>query len=329
LYVTTQGATVKLDGERLTVFADGEKTGEARLPNTSHVALVGNAQISTQALRSLVSRGVPVHLFTYGGWWVGACHGADSNNVELRLAQYKTTTDAEACLRLARRTIYSKIANCRTLLRRNQREPDAVSLRELKILSRKALVAETAESLLGIEGTAARTYFQRFNGMLTEQSIAEGYQFETRTRRPPTDRINALLSFCYSLLTKDTLVACRTVGLDPLLGFYHKPHFGRPSLALDLMEEFRPLLADSTVLHAINNGVVQYRDFHIAAGAVSLTDAARKRLIQTYEQRLDTEVQHPVFGYRISYRQVLEVQARLLARVLVGEIDEYPVFRTR
>jgi len=329
LYVTTQGASVQLDGERLAVYADGQKTAEARLPNTSHLALIGNVQISTQAVRSLLSRGIPIHYFTFGAWWAGACTGADSNNVELRLAQYRGSLDANQCLALAKRWVHSKIANCRTLLRRNHRAPDPVVLKELKILARKALDAEKLESLLGIEGTAARTYFQSFTGMLSDASLAAGYQFDGRTRRPPTDRMNALLSFCYSLLTKDMLIACRTAGLDPLLGFYHQPRFGRPSLALDLMEEFRPIVADSVVLNAVNNGVIQYDDFIEATGSVALKDGARKRLIQVYEQRLDDEVTHPVFGYRISYRQVLEIQARLLGRVLLGELPEYPTFRTR
>lgn len=329
LYVSTQGASVQLDGEQLFVYADGERCAEARLPNTSHLALIGNVQLSTQALRSLLSRGIPVHYFTYGGWWVGASTGADSNNVELRLAQYEASLDPARCLGLARRWIYSKISNCRTLLRRNHRQADPVVLRELKILSNKALEAEQLESLLGIEGTAARTYFKSFNGMLSDASIAQGYEFETRSRRPPTDRMNALLSFCYSLLVKDVLVACRVAGLDPLLGFYHQPHFGRPSLALDLMEEYRPLIADSVVLNVINNGVVQYGDFIEVTGSVALKDNARKRLIAIYEQRLADEVTHPVFGYKICYRQVLEVQARLLGRVLLGELAEYPVFRTR
>jgi CRISP-associated protein Cas1 len=329
LYVTTQGATVQLDGERLNVYADGEKLAEARLPNTSHLALVGNVQISTQAVRSLLSRGVPIHYFTFGGWWAGSCTGADSNNVELRIAQYRASQDPAQCLALAKRWVHSKIANSRTLLRRNHRSPDQVVLNELKILARKALSTDKLESLLGIEGTAARTYFQSFTGMLSDASVASGYQFDGRTRRPPTDRMNALLSFCYALLTKDLLLACRAAGLDPLLGFYHQPRFGRPSLALDLMEEFRPIVADSVVLNAVNNGVIQYDDFIEATGSVALKDGARKRLIQVYEQRLDDAVTHPVFGYRISYRQVLEVQARLLGRVLLGEIAEYPIFRTR
>src|SRR5690606_29993141 len=151
-----------------------------------------------------------------------------------------------------------------------------------------------------------------FTEMLTDAACASGFCLEGRNRRPPRDPLNALLSFSYSLLVKDTLAACRAAGLDPLLGFYHQPRFGRPSLALDLMQEFRPILADSAVIHAVNNGAVQADDFVVSGGAYALTDHARRRFIQTYEQRMDQEIQHPVFGYRISYRRVLDVQARLL-----------------
>lgn len=329
VYVSTQGASIRLDGHRLLVVVNGEKQAEARLPHTSHISLYGNVQISTQALRSLLGRGIPVHFFTYGGWWSGACVGADSNNVQLRLRQYHAAEDAEQCLMLARRWVHSKIANSRTLLRRNHHAAPAVVLNELRFLAQKALKAESAESLLGIEGTAARTYFGEFAGMLTETSLAAGYSWEGRNRRPPRDRLNALLSFAYSLLTKEVLSACRTAGLDPLLGFYHRPQFGRPSLALDLMEEFRPIIADSTVLLAINNGTVQYDDFDEAAGSVALDERARRRFIQTYEKRLHQEVTHPVFGYKVSYRRVLELQTRLLTRLLLGEITEYPIFRVR
>lgn len=141
--------------------------------------------------------------------------------------------------------------------------------------------------------------------------------------------MNALLSLSYSLLTKDMLLAVQAAGLDPLLGFYHQPRFGRPALALDLMEEFRPILADSIVLNVINNGVVKASSFVKVADAVSLTDAARKDVMKAHERRLDELVTHPVFGYRLSYRRVLEVQARLLGRLLLGEVETYPAFRTR
>lgn len=329
LYVSTQGASVRLDGQRLSVYADGELQTEARLPNTTHVALFGNVQISTQAIRALLGKGVAVHFFSYGSWWSGAATGADSNNVELRLAQYRGTQDTAQCVALATRWVHSKIKNCRTLLRRNHRAADPVVLNELKFLANKALATTELESLLGIEGTAARTYFQSFGGMLSDTTLERGFDLNGRNRRPPKDRVNALLSLAYSLLTKDLVAACRAAGLDPLLGFYHQPHFGRPSLALDLMEEFRPLIADSVVLGALNNGVVQYDDFTEQVGSVALSDRGRKRFIEVYEQRLSDEITHQVFGYKVSYRRTLEVQARLLGRVLLGELPEYPIFGTR
>lgn len=329
MYVTKQGASVRLDGHQLLVYAEGEKLHEARLPATSHLSLFGNVQISTQAIRSLLERGVGVHFFTYGGWWSGACVGADSNNVDLRIAQYRAGDNPELSLRLARGWVYSKISNCRTLLRRNHSSPPPAVLKELQILGRKALEAPSAETLLGLEGTAARTYFSEFAGMLSEASVSLGFSWETRNRRPPKDRLNALLSLAYSLLTKDLTTACRTAGLDPLLGFYHRPQFGRPSLALDLMEEFRPLIADSTVVNVVNNRILDAGDFQMNGTGVALADGARRKFIQAYEKRLAQEVLHPVFGYRVSYRRVLELQARLLTRFLLGEIDQLPPFKTR
>lgn len=329
MYVTKQGASVRLDGHQLLVYAEGAKLHEARLPATSHLSLFGNVQISTQAIRSLLERGVGVHFFTYGGWWSGACVGADSNNVDLRIAQYRAGDNPELSLRLARSWVYSKISNCRTLLRRNHSSPPPAVLKELQILGRKALEAPSAETLLGLEGTAARTYFSEFAGMLSEASVSLGFSWETRNRRPPKDRLNALLSLAYSLLTKDLTTACRTAGLDPLLGFYHRPQFGRPSLALDIMEEFRPLIADSTVVNVVNNRILDASDFQMNGTGVALTDGARRKFIQAYEKRLAQEVLHPVFGYRVSYRRVLELQARLLTRFLLGEIDQLPPFKTR
>jgi CRISPR-associated protein Cas1 len=155
------------------------------------------------------------------------------------------------------------------------------------------------------------------------------FDFDGRNRRPPRDPVNALLSLAYSLLAKDLTIVLQAVGFDPFLGFYHRPRYGRPALALDLMEEFRPLVADSVVLNAVNTGVIQRGDFVGRGGAVSLGHAGRGRFLRVYERRMDELVTHPVFGYRISYRRVLEVQARLLGRFLAGEIPEYPGFQTR
>ncbi|MBX3131247.1 MAG: CRISPR-associated endonuclease Cas1 [Polyangiaceae bacterium] len=328
LLVQEQGARIGLAGGVLQVKVKMMKVAESRLSNTSEVNVFGNVQISTPALRTLMESRVPVSFFTYGGWFVGRALGHDSKNVDLRLAQYARATDPAFCLRIAGQLVWSKILNCRTLLRRNHAKASAVVLFELTQLARKSRSVEQLDSLLGIEGTAARYYFSDFSGMF-KTTEAWKLDLNGRNRRPPQDPANALLSFCYALLTKDLTVALTTAGLDPMLGFYHQPRFGRPALALDLMEEFRPLIADSTVIAAVNNGVITAGDFITSAVGVSLTPAARRKLIFAYQRRMDQLVTHPVFGYRISYRRVLEVQARLLGRLLLGEIQTYPSFRTR
>jgi CRISPR-associated protein Cas1 len=330
VYVQEQGARVSLEGERLILAGRKEGRSEARLPNTSQVSVLGNVQITTQALRELLTRGIPVSFFTAGGYYLGRATGHESNNVELRLAHYRAATDPELCLRMARGLVASKIRNSRTLLRRNLEERDPVVVFQLEQLAKKAEQAASLEELLGLEGGAARAYFGAFSGMLKgDEALHATFDLDGRNRRPPRDPINALLSFAYALLAKDFAVALGTAGLDPLLGFYHQPRFGRPALALDLMEEFRPLIADSVVIGAINNGIFAADDFVRAAGSVALKPPARRRFLLAYERRMDQLVTHPVFGYRISYRRVLEVQARLLGRMLLGEIPSYPEFRTR
>lgn len=330
VYVQAQGARISLDGERLSIWSKEDGAVEARLGNTSQISLLGNVQITSPALRAVLERGIPVSFFTYGGWFVGRAVGHDSKNVDLRLAQYSAATDPATALKLARGFVVSKILNSRTLLRRNHPAASGVVLSELKQLSRKASRAESLGELLGLEGTAARSYFSQFTGMLKhEGGEAAAFDLEGRNRRPPKDPINALLSFAYSLLTKDFALTLAAVGLDPLLGFYHQPRFGRPALALDMMEEFRPLVADSVVIGVVNNGVIRASDFVRSPAGTALKHAARRRVILAHERRMDQLTTHPTFGYRISYRRVLEVQARLLGKVLLGELKEYPAFRTR
>ncbi|WP_437938410.1 CRISPR-associated endonuclease Cas1 [Sorangium sp. So ce341] len=330
VYVQEQGARIGLAGERLVIHTRTGGQTEARLSNTSQVALLGNVQISTQAIRALLERGIPLCLMTYGGYYLGRATGLESKNVELRVAQHRAAADEAFCLSFARGVVVSKIKNARTMLRRNHAAPEAAVLSELDQLARKAAEAPSLPSLLGIEGTAARVYFGAFAGMLKAAGEVRGdFDLEGRNRRPPRDPVNALLSLAYALLAKELATTLGTVGLDPLLGFYHQPRFGRPALALDLMEEFRPIVADSVVVAAINNGVVAPDDFQRFGDAVALRPAGRKKFLLAYERRMDQLVTHPVFGYRISYRRVLEVQARLLARVLLGEVEAYPSFRTR
>jgi CRISPR-associated protein Cas1 len=191
--------------------------------------------------------------------------------------------------------------------------------------------AKGLPELLGVEGNAAARYFGGFRNMLSRSDAQPelAFDFARRNRRPPSDPVNALLSFAYALLTRTFTVTLSAVGFDPYRGYYHQPRYGRPALALDLMEPFRPLLADSAVIQSINNGEVRPSDFVAVAGSVALDADGRKRFIQAFERRLGHEVTHPLFGYTLSYRRLIEVQARLLGRHLLGEIDDYPNFVTR
>ena len=254
-------------------------------------------------------------------------------NVFLRRDQFRRAEDGAFGLRVARDIVATKIRNQRTLLQRNHIEPPALVLQRLKRLAAQAGAAEEMDELLGIEGSAARLYFEHFAGMLKsgneDEAAAQRFDFHLRNRRPPRDPVNALLSFAYSLLTKDLTIVCHSIGFDPFIGFYHQPRFGRPALALDLLEGFRPLVADSAVLSAVNTRMVTPSDFIQVGDAVALSPAGRKGFIRAYEQRMDTLVTHPLFGYRVSYRRVLEIQARLLARLVTGELSRYPGFETR
>lgn len=331
-YLQKQGARLGVSDDVLQVRdTDGKVLQELRMADVSQVNVLGNVGVTTQAIRALCQAGVPLSFFSYGGWYYGKLDGPFGKNVELRQAQYRSADLPGVGLQLARRFVAAKLANCRTLLRRNHDEAPRAVLDSLEELREKASSADSIESLLGVEGAGARAYFGAFGGMLRppkDRGLFE-LDFEGRNRRPPTDPINSLLSYCYALLTKDWTIAAANVGLDPHMGFYHRPRYGRPSLALDLMEEFRPIVADSVVVNVINSGIVQADDFNRSALGVALKPNARKRVIEAYERRMDQLVTHPVFDYRISYRRVFEVQARLLSRFLLGELQEFPSFLTR
>ncbi len=330
LYVQKQGARIGRSGEVFEVKEKKEKIGEARIFETSHVALFGNVSVSTQAMQEMCVRGIPLTLFSSGGWFYGIAHGMMHKNVELRMAQHRAAAVGEQCLSLARGMISAKIDNCRTMLMRNHPELAEDAPSELKRLSESARSAKGMDTLLGVEGMAARIYFSMFQGMLKNSEGEEWrFDFNGRNRRPPLDPVNAMLSYAYSMLVKDLTVTLLAVGFDPYLGFYHTVRYGRPSLSLDLMEEFRPIIADSVVLWAVNNRVLTPDDFIRRGRAAALTPDARKKFISAYQRRIDSLVTHPIFGYKVSYRRVLEVQARLLGRYLTGEIAEYPSFRTR
>ena len=326
LYITEQGAKVGIRGGRVRVTSHNKEILQVRAIDVSQISVYGNVQMSSQLMRAAFSRQIPVCWFSYGGWFQGVAHGLPSKHVELRRRQVGIA--AQAGLPVARRLVEGKIRNCRTFLRRNSRADTGSVLPQLKRLADQAGSAESVESLLGLEGTAARLYFGRFAGMLKNDDLGT-FDVNGRNRRPPRDPVNCLLSYAYSLLTKDLTATVLAVGFDPYLGFYHRPRFGRPALALDLAEEFRPLIADSVVVNVINNGEIRSTGFIVRAQGVAMNQSARRSLLAAYERRLDHEITHPTYKYRITYRRVLEVQARMLGAYLLGEIPDYVPFMTR
>ena len=339
LYLNQQGLRVGVSSGVLKIKEKDKVVQEVRIREICQLNLMGNVQLTTQAVQKLCREDVPVAYFSQGGWFYGTTQPMGLKNVFLRRDQFRLADVPSFCLRLARALVVGKIRNQRTMLQRNHVEPPQRPIALLKCYYKDAEQAQSLGQLLGIEGNAARIYFENLAGMIkvndeplepnTGNSHAFTFDFNGRNRRPPRDPVNALLSLAYSLLAKDLTFICHVVGVDPHLGFYHQPRFGRPSLALDLMEPFRPLIAESAVLTAINTRMVTERHFIQTGKATALTADGRKAFFRAYEQRMDTLVTHPLFGYRVNYRRILEVQARLLARVLSGELRTYQVFTTR
>lgn len=327
VYVVGQGERVRRKGDRLEFWSRKGKAGDAKLREISQLSLYGGVEITTPALTALLQKGVPVCHFTHGGWFYGISQGNTHKNVELRIKQFDLARSKSRSLDLAKKFVSGKIKNCRTLIRRNDADVSKEVLATLGSLVKEVDSAKRAENLLGIEGAAAQIYFSRFDSLLKVQ--AEDFEFNNRNKRPPKDPVNAVLSYLYGILVKDLFVTLLGVGFDPYLGFYHRPKYGRPALALDMMEEFRPLIADSTTITLFNNGEISQKDFLNRGFGVSLTPKGKKTVVSGYERRMNSEVTHPLFGYKVSYRRVLEVQARLLSRLISGEIKEYPPFYTR
>jgi CRISPR-associated protein Cas1 len=333
VYVQAMPARVRKRGETLLIQTEDGPDVTARLIDTSHLVAIGAVDITTPALHELMRRDIPVSWYSAGGWFLGHTIGTGHRNVELRTAQYRASFDPAFCLRLARGLVASKLRNSRTLLRRNARggSPPETALAGLQRAARAAGEARSLAELLGVEGNGAALYFGGFAAMLGG-AAPDGewrFAFEHRNRRPATDPVNAMLSFAYAMLVREWTATLSAIGFDPYRGFYHQPRYGRPALALDMMEPFRPILADSAVITAINNGEIKPGDFVWAGRACALSPSGRKKMIAAFERRLALEITHPVFGYRLSYRRVLEIQGRLLARHLLGEIPDLPPLEPR
>lgn len=334
LYVQEPGSHVGKRSEHLVVRKDGQELSRVPMHAVRQVVVFGNVQVSTQALETLAANDIPVAYLTGFGRFIGTFAPAMPKNVGLREAQFRAFADPAECLKLSRAVVRAKLSNQRALLMRSLRgegdpgreEPAARGLADL--LARLDGAASSA-TLLGLEGQGAALYFGEFDRFLRKATPGRGFDFTARNRRPPRDPVNALLSFAYTLLARDCFAAVCTVGFDPYRGFFHSGRHGRPSLALDLMEEFRAVIADSVVLTLINNDMLTPDDFLTWRDACQLTESGRKAFFRAYETRKATVVTHPVYGYKMAYARMLEVQARLLAACVRGDVPAYTGFTVR
>jgi CRISPR-associated exonuclease Cas4/CRISPR-associated protein Cas1 len=333
MYVQTPGARVGKKDFTLSVQVEGEADRTVPLDEISELILAGPVSLTTPAVHELLRREIPIAWMSSGFWFLGSVGGAGPRGAAIRQAQYALANDPVRRLAFARRLTAAKIKNQRTFLRRNWRGEDGgrgAVMDRLAILAGRTDRAADAFELLGVEGEAAALYFRAMPNLFSEAvSALPAFAFENRNRRPPADPVNACLSLVYALLTRTFVAAVTTVGLDPWKGLHHVERPGRPSLALDLIEPYRPILADSAVLMALNNGELEPSDFVSGAGGCNLKPGGRRRLIEAYERRLDQEATHPVFGYQVSMRRMIQVQARLFARWLLGEIPDYPHYTPR
>ena len=332
LIIQAQRARVSKKGETLVIEEEEKEKIVVRLNEISDLGLFGLCNITTPALTSLLEREIPVTFHSHGGWFRGVAHGLGHKNVEIRTEQYRKSFDDRFRIRFSRELIDAKIFNQRTIIRRNWRGEESERISILNRLNRirKSLVkVDNFDSLRGYEGDAAAIYFRAFNEILAKPDELNSFQFERRNRRPPLDPINAMLSLAYAMLTRNIHVALTMVGFDPYRGFFHSPRYGRPALALDIMEPFRPIVADSVVLTAVNTGEVSSRHFVSGVTGTALNESGRRAFIKAFERRLSQETTHQLFAYNLSMRRLIILQARLLSRFLLGELSTYPHYLPR
>ncbi|MFO7567010.1 MAG: CRISPR-associated endonuclease Cas1 [Enhygromyxa sp.] len=332
VHVTSPGSKVCKDGQALRIESRHGDEARVLLKDISHVSIFGPSQVTAQTFAGLLRSGIGISHHTTSGTLLGVSQPIATRNVGLRRAQYRAADDPSMTLEVARALVIAKIRNQRTLILRSlrQRSGEVPDVREatdhMKLSLRWAERAANLDVLRGYEGDAARTYFATLPELLPQDWQAE---LVGRSRRPPKDRVNAMLSFAYSLLAREAIAAIGRVGLDPMLGFLHTMIPGRPALALDIIEPFRPAWADTAVLRLIATNGIERSDFTVTPKAVYLNDGGRRKLIGAHERRAREETSHPRFAYRMSYRRVLELEIRVLAKYLAGEIEEYTPIWTR
>ncbi|OEF97152.1 CRISPR-associated endonuclease Cas4/Cas1 [Desulfuribacillus alkaliarsenatis] len=328
LYVDTPGAYLKKEQGRIKLKINDE-TKDIPLSAIDQVVLGQPTAMTGSLLATMCDLGVSCYVLDKGkvkGWLQPTLN----KNVVLRKAQYAANFNGEYTLGFAKAFVTGKISNCRTMLMRHNRTVNDERIKEvtaeLNSCLKKLKACDSIASIMGVEGIAAKYYFSVFDKLLKEEL---GFSFVNRNRRPPKDPVNCLLSFAYTLLTKDVIEAIIRVGLDPYLGFFHSDKYGRPALALDIMEEFRPIIADSVVITAINTRMVKPEDFIETIGGCELKETGRKGFFKAYQARMNQEATHPIFNYRVSYRRMLELQVRFLGKVLTNEWPEYIPYQVR
>lgn len=333
LYVTSQGSYLSKDGECVVVRAEDGRKKRFPAHVLDGIVCFGNVLCSPFLLGHCAENGLAVSFLTENGRFLAVVHGPQQGNVLLRRAQYRQADDPEGASRLARSVLAGKVANSRAVLRRALRDHeskiDAERVREsvsvLDDCARRLGAPVPLDEARGLEGQAARAYFGVFDQLVLHDD--EGFAFQGRNRRPPLDAVNCLLSFVYTLLAHDVRSALEAVGLDAQVGFLHRDRPGRPGLALDVMEEFRPFLADRVVLSLINRGEVAARGFvHKESGAVFMDDDTRKTVLAAWQKRKQGEIMHPFLKKRMPLGLAFHVQAQLLARHLRGDLEGYPPF---
>jgi CRISPR-associated protein Cas1 len=332
-YVTTQGAYLHQDGETVVVEVDKVKKTQIPLHLLDGIVCFGNVLCSPALLGLCAERDVSVSFLTEYGKFLASVRGPISGNVLLRRKQYHISDDEQATRNIAANIVSGKLANCRLVINRVIRDHEAkVDVQALKKASdainhsiNRIPKAETADEIRGFEGQGAAEYFRVFDHLILDQKT--DFVFTQRSRRPPLDEANALLSFIYTLLYHDARSALETVGLDPQVGFLHRDRSGRHSLALDIMEQFRPAIADRLTLSLINRGQVKKNGFtKTASGAVIMSDDVRKTVLTEYQNRKQDEVRHPYIDEKVKIGLLFFIQANLMARHIRGDIDGYPAF---
>lgn len=326
LYITQDDSYIGKTDERLTVRANQRTLLDVPLIKLEGVVVLGRATVSPAVVIELLERKIALSFLTHTGRYLGRLEPELTKNIFVRAAQWQAIAPSEPALHVVRGFVRGKLKNYRNSLMRAQREFPELSLKPAITQLEQAIAPIdqtcTIDSLRGLEGSGSAAYFSSFHQLIR----ADGFEFRSRNRRPPTDPVNALLSLGYALLRHEVQSAVNLVGFDPYLGYLHTQRYGRPSLALDLMEEFRPLVVDAVVLSVINRRAITPQDFvsEPLSGAVSLTSEGLRTFLRLYEQKKQSQFKHPVLQTQCSYQEAFEIQARLLAKYLMAETDKYP-----